>query len=282
MGIVFALSFFLAFSYGSTPHAHTSCQVRDSLPDPACTPGGIFPNATKEQICVPGYARSVRNVSSSTKEKVYVAYGVLSRKNGEHAIDHLISLQIGGSNEVKNLWPLAVEPKSKKDKIENDLHDQVCDGKMSLKDAQIAIAKNWKTSLSLSEGETKGAIIVTPQITELIVGIVGIAFPFLWHWAGTQKQKSVQKFEQSLPEKQRSILEKIIRDGVQMVEQRYANYSPEDKRKEAENAIYTAANYFGLPAPDPVVVRTILESTVFSVKQSPTPPASPGTSMQFR
>jgi hypothetical protein len=104
-----------------------------------------LPDATKEQICTPGYAKSMRSVAQTTKEKVYVAYGILSRKNGEYAIDHLISLQLGGSNEIKNLWPLAAEPKSKKDKVENYLHAQVCDGKMPLKDAQTAIATNWKS-----------------------------------------------------------------------------------------------------------------------------------------
>jgi len=30
----------------------SGCQVQGPLPDPACTPGDIFPNVTKDQICV--------------------------------------------------------------------------------------------------------------------------------------------------------------------------------------------------------------------------------------
>jgi len=117
---------------------------------------------------------------------------------------------------------------------------------------------------------------------ELILGVIGVVFPFLWHWAATLKQKTVQRFEQNLPEKQRAILEGIVQHGVQMVEQRYANYTPEEKRKEAEHAIYAAADFFELPAPNPIVVRTILESTVWSVKNATDGPASPGISKSGR
>src|SRR5262245_52539227 len=49
----------------------TGCQVRGPLPDPECTPGAIFPDATVSQICTPGYASSVRNVPTSEKDQVY-------------------------------------------------------------------------------------------------------------------------------------------------------------------------------------------------------------------
>ncbi len=48
--------------------------------------------------------------------------------------------------DIKNLWP---EPQygtytaSMKDKLENRLHKLVCDGTMSLSQAQTQIASNW-------------------------------------------------------------------------------------------------------------------------------------------
>lgn len=113
--------------------------------------------------------------------------------------------------------------------------------------------------------------MLTQQTTELILGVIAIVFPVVWHWAGAQSKKAVQRFEQKLPEKQRAILENIVRHGVQMVEQRYADYSPEAKRKEAEQAIYAITDFFDYK-PDPTVVRTLLESTVFSMKNA-LPPA---------
>ena len=49
------------------------------------------------------------------------------------------------SNDIANLWPEAASPTPgfhQKDEVENYLHDQVCSGAMSLKDAQTEIATN--------------------------------------------------------------------------------------------------------------------------------------------
>jgi hypothetical protein len=61
-------------------------------------------------------------------------------------VDHLISLELGGSNDIKNLWPEPYLPRPgarQKDVLENWLHKQVCSGKMPLSDAQRMIATDW-------------------------------------------------------------------------------------------------------------------------------------------
>ncbi len=124
----------------------SGCVSSNGLPDSACTPGAIFPDATKDQICVPGYSSSVRNVPSSEKDQVYAEYGVTSHEPGQYEVDHLVSLELGGSNDISNLWPEPASPTPgfhEKDKVENYLHDQVCSGAMSLQQAQVAIATNW-------------------------------------------------------------------------------------------------------------------------------------------
>ncbi len=124
----------------------SGCVSHNALPDAACTPGAIFADATKEQICTPGYSSSVRNVSSSTKNEVYAEYGIVEHSAGEYEVDHLISLELGGSNSIANLWPEPADPRPgfhEKDKVENYLHDQVCSGAVSLHDAQVMIANDW-------------------------------------------------------------------------------------------------------------------------------------------
>jgi hypothetical protein len=124
----------------------TSCTVNGALPDSACTPGAIFSNATKDQICQSGYASSVRNVPTSEKDQVYAEYGITSHYTGQYEVDHLVSLELGGSNDIANLWPEAASPTPgfhQKDQVENYLHDQMCAGKISLQDAQYEIATNW-------------------------------------------------------------------------------------------------------------------------------------------
>jgi hypothetical protein len=124
----------------------TGCEADGAYPDRACTPGAIFPNATKDEICVPGYSRSVRNVSSQKKESIYAAYGISSRSPGQYKIDHLISLQLGGSNDTANLFPKAAEPRPgfhEKDRVENYLHAQMCAGTITLLESQLLISRHW-------------------------------------------------------------------------------------------------------------------------------------------
>src|SRR5712692_1192199 len=81
------------------------CVVRGPLHDPDCTPGDAIEGVTKEQICVIGYAKAVRNVLADVKDEAYREYGVTSHKPGQYEVDHLISLELGGSNDISNLWP---------------------------------------------------------------------------------------------------------------------------------------------------------------------------------
>ncbi len=122
-----------------------NCVASGGLPDSQCTPGAIF-SVTTADICQPGYARSVRNVPESEKQEVYAEYGILSHQSGQYEVDHLISLELGGSNDIANLWPEAASPTPgfhQKDQVENYLHDQVCAGNISLSDAQKEIATDW-------------------------------------------------------------------------------------------------------------------------------------------
>ncbi|GER91396.1 hypothetical protein KDW_55580 [Dictyobacter vulcani] len=124
----------------------SGCQIEGSLQDSACTPGAIFPQITAKDICTPGYASSVRNVSQPLKRKIYASYGIKKRLPGQYEIDHLVSLQLGGSNDISNLWPEPDKPLPgyrQKNQVENYLHDQVCAGKISLREAQSEIAINW-------------------------------------------------------------------------------------------------------------------------------------------
>ena len=116
------------------------------LPDPNMTPGDVLATDATA-VCQPGYAKSVRNVPQSLKNQVYRQYGVISRQPHEYEIDHLVSLQLGGSNSIRNLWPqsFVTQPLNAyvKDRVENKLHEWVCSGQLPLEQAQREIASNW-------------------------------------------------------------------------------------------------------------------------------------------
>jgi hypothetical protein len=127
------------------------------LPDPKFTPGDIRP-VTKEELCDPNTRTAdVRNTPDSLKERVRRLYGMLTKRdlwcNTERGceIDHLISLQLGGSNDLKNLWPQPYDESREwnaceKDALENRLHKLVCTDKIPLAEAQHEIATDWIAS----------------------------------------------------------------------------------------------------------------------------------------
>ncbi len=157
LGLVLVLGLISACAEGNAPSSANApalgeksktsgCVSQNALPDPQCTPGAIIADATTQQICTPGYSKNVRDVPTSVKDQVYAEYGIRHHSAGEYEVDHLISLELGGSNDIANLWPEPAEPRPgfhEKDKVENYMHDQVCSGAISLPEAQREIANNW-------------------------------------------------------------------------------------------------------------------------------------------
>jgi hypothetical protein len=128
----------------SAPY-HLGCIIQGAYPDPTCTPGAIF-NVTKAQICVSGYSSSVRAVSETEKNQVFAKYGITSHTSGQYEVDHFVSLELGGSNDITNLWPEPASPVPgfhEKDKVENYLHQQVCSGALTLEQAQTLERLDW-------------------------------------------------------------------------------------------------------------------------------------------
>lgn len=114
------------------------------LPNPQMTPGVFISDAGLDKICQKGYTATVRYVTEGQKNKVFKQYGI--ERSGEYEVDHLISLELGGSNDDRNLWPQSYRGYWNariKDIVENRLHYLVCAGKVSLQDAQYDISNNW-------------------------------------------------------------------------------------------------------------------------------------------
>lgn len=115
-------------------------------PNPKLTPGVADSSATIEKICTPGYTTTVRNVPESVKKQVFAEYGI-DPTSDKFEVDHLISLELGGSNDIKNLWPQSytTQPLNahRKDVLENKLHDMICFKQITIKEAQKAISTDW-------------------------------------------------------------------------------------------------------------------------------------------
>lgn len=124
------------------------------LPDPAMTPGAINSNVTQENIqqtvCVKGYTKTIRPpayVTNKLKKRQLREYHYDDMNPRHYEEDHLIALSIGGApDDPRNLWP---EPRNsewgadKKDQLEFVFYKMLCKHKISLAEAQHAMATNW-------------------------------------------------------------------------------------------------------------------------------------------
>lgn len=148
-----------------TGHYAASCTLgratgNKPLPDPMCTPGGASSAVTQANIhgtvCVSGYTSTIRPPSSETgavKVTAMRAYREVASSSTATELDHLVPLELGGSNDVSNLWPQPSDIanagfRNTKDKVENDLHAALCKPSSTLKltDLQSWIANDWTTA----------------------------------------------------------------------------------------------------------------------------------------
>lgn len=123
---------------------------RVARPDPKLTPGVADPAVTQANIqstvCVVGYTARVRSVSESTKLAVFREYGIDPKLSAGYEVDHLISLENGGSNDIRNLWPQPYSPKPgarEKDVLETWLKREVRAGRMTLAEDQKELRTDW-------------------------------------------------------------------------------------------------------------------------------------------
>lgn len=115
------------------------------LPDPAATPGATR-TVTAADLCPTAHTKLVRHVTPAQKRHAYTLYGATAKPGVCCEVDHLIPLELGGSNDNSNLWPEPYSPRPgahEKDVLETFLHIAVCGGALSLKEAQQKIAADW-------------------------------------------------------------------------------------------------------------------------------------------
>jgi hypothetical protein len=156
--IMLALAVSLTLISGSALAATKATTPDWVVQNKTATPGML--NATVNQaniattVCKSGWTATIRpTVTYTNKLKATQMAGdykslvaTFGAPAANYEEDHLISLQLGGSpTDPKNLWPqpYAGNNAHRKDVIETKLKTLICSGKITLADAQKAIATNW-------------------------------------------------------------------------------------------------------------------------------------------
>ena len=117
------------------------------LPDRLLTPGSIRIVSLTE-ICPLTDEDLDPDVSASLKRAVLHEYGLaVSETQTRYQIDYLVNPQLGGTSDIRNLWPQPYRidnwNAAAKDKLEKRLHQMVCERTMDLAEAQREIETDW-------------------------------------------------------------------------------------------------------------------------------------------
>lgn len=85
----------------------TSGCSRSALPDRRCSPGAYYARLTKPVICSSSFRTgTIRDVPQAEKFSVEREYGMAASYYGfSIEIDHIVPLELGGSNAIANLFP---------------------------------------------------------------------------------------------------------------------------------------------------------------------------------
>lgn len=134
----------------SPPRVEIGRAGNPRLYPPAETPGAVDGRITPENIhqtiCVSGYTRTLRpgrNITDAIKRKRMEELS-LPGESSDYELDHLIPMELGGCGDCPaNLWMEPFSDALQKDRVENYLHQQVCQDRIGLSEAQRLIVEDW-------------------------------------------------------------------------------------------------------------------------------------------
>ena len=126
--------------------AHETAEYGRLLPNPTLTPGATRPVAIGD-LCSTDHDQVVLPISGTLRQKVFDEYGMQGEPFENYEVDYLITPGLGGSEDIRNLWPQprynAAWNSFVKDRLEDYLHQMVCQRKLNLATAQKDVARNW-------------------------------------------------------------------------------------------------------------------------------------------
>jgi hypothetical protein len=151
MVVAFAITVSCAVWLSSTDSsmfASVSAEGMHTTPLPVryLTPGAVYPR-TAADICTSPETRDEVAVPALVRRVVLRNYGVRDALDHEYELDYLITPELGGAADPRNLWPewyaSPVWNAHVKDELEDLLRRLVCDGRVTLAQAQRDMASNW-------------------------------------------------------------------------------------------------------------------------------------------
>jgi hypothetical protein len=121
------------------------------LPDPKLTPGKLAVSQ-----------KDRRGVTDEMEHRVMLEYSIPWTRRYEFKIDHLIPKELGGADDVANLWPQSLFAKPynprRKELLAERFVQMIAAGRITLAAAQNAMREDWISAYV----EYVGMVYLTP------------------------------------------------------------------------------------------------------------------------
>lgn len=162
---------------GSRPAA--AALEAGALPVASLTPGATIEIDVRD-VC-DETPRPPQEIGTAVRMAVLRAYGMESVPADQYELDYLITPQLGGAPDARNLWPQRYEARvwnaGVKDQLEDLLPRLVCDGRVDLRTAQREIAVDWVSAYRKYFRTTSP---VLPPATLASLWVIDYHSQFIW------------------------------------------------------------------------------------------------------
>lgn len=111
-------------------------------PNKRLTPG-LAATSDLKAICSTKWGQDERHVTPKMKREVCGEYRAANCPGKGWEIDHLISRELGGADDIRNLWAQPAPSYHEKDVLENLLHRKLCARQVTLEQARACLATDW-------------------------------------------------------------------------------------------------------------------------------------------
>jgi len=124
--------------------AATVAPEADALPIAALTPGAAT-SITARELCAG--VRHTTPISDALRTQVLRQYGMEQVPPELYELDYLITPELGGATDARNLWPQRYAARRWNAKVKDQLEDLlprlVCEGRLDLRTAQRDMSTDW-------------------------------------------------------------------------------------------------------------------------------------------
>jgi hypothetical protein len=148
--LLLGVGVFIGSRYRQSPHGYSRAALKAGVsPNRVLTPGSVR-SVEQKDVCTAGGADDndpAWLIPAAVEQDVLRKYGIAGSRAKDYQLDYLIPPSLGGTPDIQNVWP---EPYSNlgwnahvKDELETRLRQLVCEGRVSLPEAQRDISGDW-------------------------------------------------------------------------------------------------------------------------------------------